>query len=488
MLSFAVFFPLAGIAAIILLPKERESWSKWIAAAASAVVLGVVVGLFIAYDRDQGGYQFINQHTWLESGVSQFKLQYLLGVDGLSLPLLLLTAFLTLVAVLISWRVELRPKEYFSFLLLLDTSLLGVFSSLDFVFFFLFWEIELIPMYFLISGWGSGRRIYSAWKYVLYTLFGSSFMLVGLLVLGFTANTFDIRELGQMGSIEGALLPAWAIFALILAAFAIKLPVVPFHTWLPDAHTDAPTAVSVILAGVLLKMGGYGILRLSFSIMPDVASDASLALAIFAAVSILYGAVMTLLQTDLKRLIAYSSVSHMGYVLLGASALGTVGLTGASMQMFTHGLITGMLFVLVGMVYDRAHTRSIPELSGLAHRMPFLTTMMVIAALAGLGLPALAGFVAEVTVFLGAFDKHGLLTIMGVIGIVLTAGYLLWMVQRVFWGELSPRWNELTDATAWWERGPLLAMTALVIAVGVYPAWLMDLFESGVGPIAQRLA
>ncbi len=488
MLSVIVFLPLAGVAAIALLPRERESWAKWLAAGVAAVVLGGALALFVAYDRDKGGFQYIDQHVWLESDVSEFTLRYALGVDGLSLPLVVLTAFLSVVAVLISWRIELRPKEYYSWLLILETSLLGVFSSLDFVLFFLFWEIELIPMYFLISIWGSGRRVYSAWKYVLYTLFGSSFMLVGILVLGFTAGTFDIRELAQIGEIKDAIIPAQAIFFLILIAFAIKLPVVPFHTWLPDAHTDAPTAVSVMLAGVLLKMGGYGILRLSFSIMPDVARDVSVWLAAFAVVSILYGAVVTLMQTDLKRLIAYSSVSHMGYVLLGASALGTVGLTGAAMQMFTHGLITGMLFVLVGMVYDRAHTRQIGELSGLAHRMPFMATMMVVAGLASLGLPTLAGFVSEVTVFLGTFEHHELLTILGVTGIVLSAAYILWTIQRVFWGEPDPKWEGLTDATAWWERGPLLAMGLVILLVGVYPAVMMDLFETGVTPIAQRLA
>src|SRR5437867_4104228 len=362
--------------------------------------------MFVDYDRDRAGYQFVNSTTWLDSDFSNIKLKYAVGLDGLSLPLALLTTFLALVSVLISWRIDLRPREYFAWLLVLETSLLGVFSSLDMVLFFLFWEVELIPMYFLISVWGSGNRVYSAWKYVLYTFFGSAFMLVGILALGFAAGSFEIRELARIGSISGSVLPAWAIFGLIITAFLIKLPVVPDHTWLPDAHTDAPTAVSVILAGVLLKMGGYGILRLSFTIMPDVARDASLALAIIAAVSILYGAMMTLIQTDLKRLIAYSSVSHMGYVLLGASAIGVVGLQGASMQMFTHGLITGMLFVLVGMVYDRAHTREIGQLSGLAQRMPFLTVMMLVAGLASLGLPALAGFVSEVTVFLGTFDKH----------------------------------------------------------------------------------
>ncbi len=487
MLSFIVFFPLAGVAAIALLPRKRESWAKWIAAGVALLVLAGVLTLFAAYDRDPAGYQFIDQQTWLQSGISTFQLQYIVGVDGLSLPLVLLTAFLGAVAILISWRVEMRPREYFIWLLVLETSLLGVFTALDFVLFFLFWEIELIPMYFLISIWGSGRRVYSAWKYVLYTLFGSSFMLVGLLVLGFTVGTFDIRELGQIGEIKDAIIPVQVIFFLILIAFAIKLPVVPFHTWLPDAHTDAPTAVSVILAGVLLKMGGYGILRLSFSIMPEVARDVSVLLAAVAVVSILYGALVTLRQTDLKRLIAYSSVSHMGYVLLGASALGTVGLVGASMQMFTHGLITGMLFVLVGMVYDRTHTRQIGELSGMAHRLPFIATMMVVAGLAALGLPALAGFVSEVMVFLGTFQHHEFLTILGVMGILLSAGYILWMIQRVFWGEVNPRWEGLMDATAWWERGPLLAMGLMVLVVGIYPAVVVDLFETGAAPIAERL-
>ncbi len=488
MLSFIVFFPLAAVAAIALLPRERESWAKWLAAGASVVVLACALTVFAAYDRNPGGFQFIDRHAWLQSDLSSFTLQYILGVDGLSLSMLVLTAFLSTVAVLISWNIELRPREYFAWLLVLETSLLGVFSALDLILFFVFWEIEVIPMYFLISIWGSGRRVYSAWKYVLYTLFGSSFMLVGILVLGLAAGTFDIRELTQIGEIKGAIIPVQAIFFLLIMAFGVKLPVIPFHTWLPDAHTDAPTAVSVMLAGVLLKMGGYGILRLSFSIMPDVARDASLWLAAFAAVNIIYGALVTLLQTDLKRLIAYSSISHMGYVLLGASALGTVGLTGAAMQMFTHGLITGLLFVLVGMVYDRTHTRSISDLSGLAHRMPFIATMMVVAGLASLGLPSLAGFVAEVTVFLGTFARHEFITVLGVIGIVLTAGYILWMIQRVFWGEASARWEGIGDATAWWERGPLLAMVAVILLVGVYPAVMMDLIETGVAPIAARLA
>jgi len=486
-LSFIVFFPLLGIAIIALLPRERERDSKWVAAGTAFVVLVATLALFAAFDRDQTGFQFVQCHTWISGDIADFDVQYLLGVDGLSLAMVVLTALLGLVAVLISWNIELRPKEYFAWLLLLEMSLLGVFTALDFLLFFIFWEIELIPMYFLISIWGTGRKVYSAWKYVFFTFFGSAFMLVGLLVLGFAADTFDIRKLSGM-EIRDTLVPVQVLFFFLIFGFAIKLPVFPFHTWLPDAHTDAPTAVSVMLAGVLLKMGGYGMLRICLSILPDVARDASVWLAVFGVVNILYGAMVTLVQTDLKRLIAYSSISHMGYVLLGLSALGQVGLTGAGMQMFTHGLITGLLFVMVGMVYDRAHTRQIGELSGLAHQMPMIAVVMVIAGLASLGLPSMAGFVSEMMVFLGTFEKHGALTILGVIGILLTAGYILWMIQRVFLGERMPRWDGLGDATTWWERTAMVAMVAVIFLIGIYPAVVADVIETGVEPIVGRLA
>ena len=488
MLSFIVFAPLFGVIVIALLPRDREGLAKVVAAVTALVVLAAALTVFAAYDRDPGGFQFIDRHSWVSSDISGFDVQYMLGVDGLSLAMVILTAFLSVIAVLISWRVDERPKEYFAWLLVLEMSLLGVFTALDLILFFVFWEIELVPMYFLISVWGTGRKVYSAWKYVLYTLFGSAFMLIGILALGFSAETFDIIVLSELPALRESIIPASAIFAFLIIAFGIKLPVIPLHTWLPDAHTDAPTAVSVMLAGVLLKMGGYGILRLCFSILPDVARDASIYLAGFAALNIVYGALVTLMQTDLKRLIAYSSVSHMGYVLLGASALGTVGLTGAAMQMFTHGLITGLLFATVGLVYDRTHTREIGEMSGLAERMPFLTSIMVVAGLASLGLPGLAGFVSEVTVFLGTFDHHELATILGIIGIVLSAAYVLWAIQRVFWGQLSPQWQAVGDAVAWWERGPLLAVVVVILLVGVYPAIMLDLIETGVTPISERLA
>lgn len=488
MLSLLVFLPLAGAAAVALLPRRHEMGARWLALATSLACLALALTLFAAYDRDGEQFQFVDRHLWLSSQVAPFDVQYALGLDGLSLPLVVLTAFLTTVAVLVSWGVELRPKEYFAWLLVLETSLLGVFSALDLVLFFLFFELELVPMYFLISIWGTGRRIYSAWKYVFFTFFGSAFMLVGILALGTAAGTFDMRELQAIGPLRETVLPAEAIFAFLMVGFGVKLPVVPLHTWLPDAHTDAPTAVSVILAGVLLKMGGYGILRLCLSILPEVAQQASLFLGAFAATSILYGALATLMQGDLKRLIAYSSVSHMGYVLLGASALGTVGLVGASMQMFTHGLITGLLFVMVGLVYERTHTREIQNLGGLASHLPYLTVVMVFAGLASLGLPSLAGFVSEATVFLGTFPEHPALAIMGVLGVLLAAVYILWMVQRAFWGEPQRPWHGLKEKVAWWERVPTLALMAAILLIGIYPAVLMDLMELGVKPIAERLA
>ncbi|HWC28471.1 MAG TPA: NADH-quinone oxidoreductase subunit M, partial [Dehalococcoidia bacterium] len=383
------------------------------------------------------------------------------------------------IAALISWSIELRPREYFAWLLALETAVMGVFAAQDLILFFLFWELELIPMFLLISIWGTGRKEYSAMKFLLYTLSGSALMLVGFLVLGFAAGSFDMEVLAQ-GEITDPAISLNAVFFLILAAFAIKLPVFPLHTWLPDAHTDAPTAVSVILAGVLLKMGGYGLIRILVGILPEQFDKYDIYLAVLAAFSVIYGAILTMRQTDLKRLIAYSSVSHMGYVLLGVAALGEVGLTGASLQMFTHGTITALLFVMVGLIYDRAHTRQISDLSGLAHIMPVAATVFVIAGLASLGLPTMSGFVAELLVFLGSADRFEIPTAFAVIGILLSAGYILWTVQRVFFGPRNPRWEHLDDTTKWWEQISMAALVGVIVGVGLYPSTIVDVLESGV--------
>lgn len=499
-LSLAIFLPLGGAVLIAMLPGRHmpthalfqnapgttQDHARWAALAITGATLIITLIMFILFDRSASGFQFVDEFAWIDAADVGFNVKYAFGVDGLSMPLVLLTSLLTVVAVLVSWRVDLRPKEYFAWLLVLETSVLGVFTSLDLIFFFLFWELELVPMFLLISVWGSGNRNYSALKFVLYTVFGSAFMLVGFLALGSAADSFDIRIIRD-SALTAAFLPLPALFAFILIAFAIKLPVVPLHTWLPDAHTDAPTAVSVMLAGVLLKMGGYGVIRLLFDLMPEVAADADLALAIIGAVSIVYGAIVTIRQTDLKRLIAYSSVSHMGFVLLGVSALGVTGLSGAALQLVTHGLITGMLFVMVGLVYDRTHTRQISDMRGLAHYMPLLGVGMVFAGLAGLGLPALAGFVAEITIFLGAFGAHEAPTSVALLGVLLAAAYILWALQRTFFGPRDEKWSHLTDANHWSEYTIIGVLTALIVLLGVYPSVVMDLLEQGVTPIVERI-
>ena len=479
MLSLLIFLPVLGAVAVMLLPRAQESYAKVIATVVATVNLALAVAMYAGFEQLNSALQYTERRTWIDAADVGFDVQYFIGIDGLSATLMLLTGFLFVVATLVSWNITLRPREYFGWLLILETAVMGVFGAQDLILFFLFWELELVPMFFLISIWGTGRKDYSAMKFVLYTLSGSALMLVGFLVLGFSAGTFDMEELAQM-DITSAAISLNAVFFLILAAFAIKLPVFPFHTWLPDAHTDAPTAVSVILAGVLLKMGGYGLIRILVGILPDQFETYDVYLAGLAAFSIIYGAVITMRQTDLKRLIAYSSVSHMGYVLLGVAALGEVGLTGASLQMFTHGTITALLFVMVGLMYDRTHTRQISDLGGLAHYMPIAATVFVIAGLASLGLPTMSGFVAELLVFLGSFDAFEVPTIIAVTGILLSAGYILWTAQRVWFGPAQERWADLTDTTNWWERICMASLVGVIIGVGVYPATIVDVIENGV--------
>ncbi len=483
MLSVFVLLPALGALLIATLPRARVGDARWIALFFSAVtfVLGLVI--FARLDRAAEGYQLVDRFEWIRAGDTGFAVQYALGVDGLSAPLVVLTGLLGLAAVLVSWRIQLRVKEYFAWLLILETAVAGVFLSLDLIQFFFFWELELIPMYMLISIWGSGRPRYSAMKFLLFTMAGSALMLAGFLVLGLEAGTFDIGVLTAEPPAE-ALVPLSVVFWLILIAFLVKLPVFPVHTWLPDAHTDAPTAVSVMLAGVLLKMGGYGILRIVLPILPGEAQTFQVLLAAIAAFSVIYGAVLTLQQRDLKRLVAYSSVSHMGYVLLGVSAMGAAGLSGAALQMFSHGVITGLLFIVVGVMYDRTHTRQIPELGGLLHQMPVLGLVAVIAGFAALGLPALIGFVAEFAVFAGSLQAHPAATIISVFGVVLAAGYILWAVQRVFTGPVNERWSSLGDATEWYELAAMAAMLVFIIGLGVYPRLLTDVVELGIEPIA----
>ena len=347
-----------------------------------------------------GVMQFEEKVSW----IPLINAYYHVGLDGISLPLFLLMDFLGFLVVLISWKIDLRPREYFAWLLLLETSILGVFASLDILLFFIFWEIEVIPMFFLISIWGSGRKEYSALKYVLYTLFGSAMMLAGILCLYFTTGSLSMVDIMQHGiGSYTAVVPAALMFFLLLGGFAVKLPVFPFHTWLPDAHTDAPTAVSVVLAGALLKMGGYGMIRICVSFFPAVAHQYAPFLLGLAVVNMIYGAAVTLKQTDIKRLIAYSSISHMGFVLLGIFALTQVSMVGATMQMVSHGLITGLLFATAGIVMHNTNERDIAKLGGLARQIPMITVIFTIAGLGAMGVPSTSGFIAEFMTFLGSF-------------------------------------------------------------------------------------
>jgi NADH-quinone oxidoreductase subunit M len=483
-LTLIVFIPAAVAAVILLLPEDREDYARWLALAAAVAVTALSAILFLRFDIDEGGYQFVVRESWVDVG--SFELNYALGVDGLSMPLIALTALLTVASVLISFSVKERQRLYYAMLLLLATSVFGVFAALDFLLFFLFWELELAPMFLLIAIWGSGRKEYAATKFVLYTIAGSAFMLVAILALAFNAGTFDIEELGQ-AQFANAVLPLRVIFVFLFIGFAVKLPIVPLHTWLPDAHTNAPTAVSVMLAGVLLKMGGYGIIRMCVTMLPEQADDFAIWMAAIGAVSVLYGAFVTLRQTDIKRLIAYSSVSHMGLVLLGISALGTTGLAGATYQMVAHGVITGLLFVMVGLMYERTHTREIARLGGLARQMPLLATGLVFAGFASLGLPALAGFIAEVTVFIGAFDRFEWAVIASIFGVVLSAGYVLWLLERVTFGPVKHEWDGLRDQDLWWEHSAVACLAVFVVLLGVYPALLMDMIDPALAGVAARV-
>ncbi|MBI2853609.1 MAG: NADH-quinone oxidoreductase subunit M [Chloroflexi bacterium] len=481
-LTLILFLPVAGAIVVALLPKPEQKTIRSVALVFTLLSFFLSIGVFLGFDRSSaaGTMQFEEKLSWLPAIGSAYHL----GVDGISLVMMILTTLIGVLTILVSWKVTSRPREYFIWLLVLETSILGVFTSVDLIMFFIFWEVELVPMYFLISIWGTGRKEYSALKYVIYTITGSALMLAGILTLYFSVGTMDMAVIAQTDlSKATTIIPLAGIFVLLLIGFAIKLPVFPLHTWLPDAHTDAPTAVSVVLAGVLLKMGGYGMIRFNVGFFPSVAEDAAPILMALAVVNVLYGAAITLRQTDLKRLIAYSSVSHMGLVLLGVFALTPVSLTGATLQMFNHGVVTGLLFAMVGLVYDKTHNRNLGKLGGLARQMPIVVVVFSIAGLASLGLPGTSGFAAEFLVFVGSFTSTTVtsarvLTLLSAFGIVLTAGYILWMLQRVFYGPPKEEYNRVPDADRV-EMLCIFSFVAVIGLIGIYPAILTNVIQVG---------
>ncbi len=472
-LSLIVFTPLVGCGLILLFKQGQEKIMKIVGLVSSIVALVLSIIVVATFDPS-GGIQFVDKFIWSETvGAS-----YYMGVDGLSLPMLFITTLLVVIAYVASWNTSLKPKGYFALLLLLEVGMLGVFVSLDYVLFYIFWELVLLPMYFLIGIWGGERREYAAIKFFIYTLTGSVLMLLAILALYFKggATTFNMIELAKNGYSFGFQnLVFWGFFA----GFAVKVPLFPFHTWLPDAHVEAPTAVSVLLAGVLLKMGAYGFIRIMLPTLPDATRYFAVFLGTLGVINIIYGALNAMVQTDLKKMVAYSSISHMGYIILGIASLTAMGLNGAIFQMFSHGCITAMLFMLVGYIYERSHTRQIAELGGLLNKIPILAGILCFASFAALGLPGLSGFAAEFLILVGALETQPVLAILGASGVVLTASYVLWMLQRVAMGTLPDKLKTLTDAVPR-EILTLVPLMILIIAVGIYPEAILYFINESV--------
>ena len=489
-LTILTFLPLAGAIAIGFIPREAVGRIRWVALIYSLATLALAIAAFIGFNANQPGFQFVEQHPWITS----LHIGYSIGVDGLSLLLILLSAFLTPLSILASWRsINIRVKEFYLFLLALETGMIGVFVSLDLFLFFVFWEVMLIPMYFLIGVWGHERRVYAAVKFILYTMVGSALMLVGILYLYKVTGTFDLqiilRDLpGKWASLPAWLLPAqsWLFLAFFLA-FAIKVPMFPFHTWLPDAHVEAPVAGSVILAGVLLKMGTYGMLRFCLPLFPDASRAFAPMVSVLAVIGILYGALVAMVQPDMKKLVAYSSVAHMGFIVLGIFAFNMSGVEGAIYQMASHGVSTGALFLLVGMLYDRRHTRLITEFGGLATTLPVFSTFFLIVTLSSLGLPMLNGFIGEFLIIVGAFRVHAVYAALAAVGVVLAAVYLLWMYQRVFFGEVTnPKNRDLPDCDAR-EKLILVILVLVILWMGIYPNPILRRLDATAAQVIQRV-
>jgi len=493
LLSWIIWLPIIGIVAVIIIPRDKGTLIKQVSAVVTGVQLVLTIYLWRIFDGSKGTFQFMESAEWIPS----FNISYMLGVDGLSLPMVFLMALLGFLGVFVSWNINKAVKGYFALFLLLNTGIMGVFLSLDFFLFYVFWEVMLLPMYFLIGMWGGPQREYAAIKFFLYTLFGSVLMLIAILALYFTCGkTFDMLVLMETAPIALNGVLWWGmsaikvIWVLLFIGFAIKVPVFPFHTWLPLAHVEAPTAISVILAGILLKLGLYGILRINYTMLPDGVFWFAGALAVLGLINVIWGAMCALAQTDLKKLVAYSSINHMGYALLGmaaviaGSAMGgdnllaaQAGINGAVFQMFNHGTISAMLFILVGVIYDRAHHRDIDGFGGLAGKMPIYSGIVALAFFAGLGLPGFSGFISEAMCFIGAFPVFRTIVIISTIGILLNAAYFLWAFQRIFFGELNEKYKDLPEINRM-ELFTVIPLAVITLILGIYPRPFLDVISA----------
>jgi NADH-quinone oxidoreductase subunit M len=487
-LTLVTFFPLVGVLVILFIDRENKTAIRWTALITSLITFGVSLWVLVLFNPADPDLQMVIDIPWIE--VAGWEITYLMGIDGMSILLVLLTTFLTPISILSTWTaVEERVKEFMIFFLLLEVGMVGVFLSLDLFLFYVFWEFTLVPMYFLIGIWGGPNRVYAAVKFFLYTMAGSILMLLAILWLGISQGTFSVPELVATASIPGNI-QIW-LFLAFAAAFAIKVPMWPLHSWLPDAHVEAPTAGSVILAGVLLKMGTYGFLRFNLSLFPAASVKLAPWIAVLAVIGILYGAMVSYAQKDVKMLVAYSSVSHLGFVMLGLFAINSQGIEGGILQMINHGISTGALFLVVGMIYERRHTRDMDAFGGLWKVMPVYAVLTLIVVLSSMGLPGLNGFVGEFTILLGAFGSKVLnnpwFAALAAVGVILAAVYLLYMFNKMFMGPVDKDENRRLFDLNLREIVTLVPLLILIFWIGLYPSPFFNLMEASVTKLVESI-